>query len=552
MSISEPKKAVAYIRISDRKQIDGESPETQRRAIQEYADRNNIEIVPDGWFFDEAKSGKNTDREDLQKLLLFVARNAKRIDLVLFYKLNRGSRDAMSYYTGIKAILTSKGIGVRSASEPMVDDTPIGRWMEGMFVLNGQLDNEVKGSVTTDNMRSLAIQGYWQHGPIIGYNAHKIPNELGKLRPTLKPSAMAPKVKTVLERFSQADISKAELTRFARSIGLKSPRGKYLTDTSIIRLLANPMYAGFVYDKFTDGELVDGKHQAIISLEIYWLNQRILRAATNKRSGAECRTVRDDYPLKRLLLCHNCLKPLYASAPKTGGGGYSPRYHCARPSCKGKTKSVKAAEVHQRFLTLLQDIEPSKGQLRLYKEILLRQAIKEVGNLNHEITTLRTKLNEIAKARIATNTKFSLNHLSKDERDEVIATLNQEKFNIADELAQREQQQTVQEKAIDYAITFMEHTAQLWKDAAPEHRRRFQNMIFKEGLILNTQTLEFGTPNISPLYRYIPNKKDLSETEKPHLVTPIDPFWNLIRGELVRWYGVLSGIQSELAIPSVA
>src|SRR5215469_4259071 len=111
MSLPEPKRAVAYIRISDKKQIDGESPETQRRVIQEYADRNNIEIVPDGWFFDEAKSGKNTDREDLQRLLLFVARNAKRIDLVLFYKLNRGSRDAMSYYTGIKAILTSKGIG---------------------------------------------------------------------------------------------------------------------------------------------------------------------------------------------------------------------------------------------------------------------------------------------------------------------------------------------------------------------------------------------------------------------------------------------------------
>lgn len=482
MSIAEPKKAVAYIRISDRKQIDGESPETQRRVIQEYADRNNIEIVPGGWFFDEAKSGKNTEREDLQKLLLFVARNARRIDLVLFYKLNRGSRDAMSYYTGIKAILTSKGIGVRSASEPMVDDTPIGRWMEGMFVLNGQLDNEVKGSATTDNMRSLAVQGYWQHGPIIGYNAHKIPNELGKLRPTLKPSAMAPKVKAVLERFSQADISKAELTRFARSIGLKTPRGKYLTETSIARLLVNPMYAGFVYDTFTDGELVSGKHQAIISPEIYHINQRILRAATNKRSGEVHQAIDDNYPLKRFLLCHNCCKPLYASAPKTGGGGHSPRYHCARPSCKDNTKSVKAAEVHERFIALLENIKPTKELLKLYKEILLRQAIRETGNLNQEIAALRTRLDDIAEGRIAANTKFSLNQLTKEERDEVIARLNRDKLDVADELAQREQQQTVQEEAIDYAINFMADTAKLWEDATPEHRRRFQSLIFKEGL----------------------------------------------------------------------
>lgn len=41
--------------------------------------------------------------------------------------------------------------------------------LEGVIVLNGQLDNEIKGSTTTDNMRSLAMQGYWQHGPLLGY-----------------------------------------------------------------------------------------------------------------------------------------------------------------------------------------------------------------------------------------------------------------------------------------------------------------------------------------------------------------------------------------------
>src|SRR5437868_3855415 len=89
--------AVAYLRISDKKQIDGESPETQRRVIQQYADERNIKIVE--WFYDEAKSGKNTERAELQNLLKFATKNAKRIDLVIVYRLNRGSRDAMSYYT---------------------------------------------------------------------------------------------------------------------------------------------------------------------------------------------------------------------------------------------------------------------------------------------------------------------------------------------------------------------------------------------------------------------------------------------------------------------
>jgi hypothetical protein len=33
--------------------------------------------------------------------------------------------------------------------------------------------------------------------------------------------------------------------------------------------------------------------------------------------------------------------------------------------------------------------------------------------------------------------------------------------------------------------------------------------------------LEFGTDTISPLYRYMPNKKELSEAENSLVVTPL-------------------------------
>lgn len=57
-------------------------------------------------------------------------------------------------------------MAVRSATEH-IDDTPAGRFIEGVLVLNGQLDNEVKGVTTTDNMQSVARQGWWQHGYLV-------------------------------------------------------------------------------------------------------------------------------------------------------------------------------------------------------------------------------------------------------------------------------------------------------------------------------------------------------------------------------------------------
>ena len=332
------KKAVAYVRISSIKQIDNESPETQKEKIQQYADANDIEIIKDGWFFDEAKSGKNADRQELQNLLKFAFQYKGQIDYVIVYKMNRASRDLDSYITQVRVALQSRGISVRSATEP-VDETNMGRFMEGLFVLLGQLDNDGKRETTIDNMKALADQGYWQHPPIVGYDITKIPNDRGKLRPSMKPNSMAPKVAKVLERFSLGDISKAELTRYAAHIGLRSRYSTKMSEDSINRLLHAPEYAGYVHDKFTDYELVGGKHPAIISRDIFEHNQALLNAKT--RAG-EVHVIRNkEYPLKGTLLCLSCEKPLYASAPKTGSGGRSPRYQRSRSEGKSKTNSIR-------------------------------------------------------------------------------------------------------------------------------------------------------------------------------------------------------------------
>src|SRR3990167_2880437 len=212
------KRAVAYIRISSDRQNDNESPATQRDSIQKYADSNNIEIIE--WFEDIAKSGKNADRDGLQELLKFCLARKVKLDYWIVYNMKRASRDIDTYSSEVRLELRAKGITVRSATEPAVDNTKEGRFMENLLVLLGQLDNEGKAEVTIDNMRSLATQGYWQHPPLHGYDACKIPNDLGKPRPSMQPNAMADKVSQVLERFSVGDISKAELTRYASEIGL--------------------------------------------------------------------------------------------------------------------------------------------------------------------------------------------------------------------------------------------------------------------------------------------------------------------------------------------
>ncbi len=513
--MNERKKAVAYIRISSTKQINNESPETQRTMIADYANRNNIEILE--WFYDEAKSGKNTDREELQNLLKYALKYKGKIDHVIVYKITRAGRDLVSYVTTVKAILNSKGITLRSATEP-IDDTVSGRFMEGLLMLVGQLDNETKAEYTKDNMKALALQGYWQHPPIVGYSIHKIPNELGKLRPTLKPNAMGEKVSAVLTRFSKGDISKAELTRYAAKIGLRSRYGKKLTEDRINRLLINPTYAGYVADKFTEYQPVEGKHPSLISPQIYERNQSLLNRYKNSRVGEIHSKANEIYAMRGFLLDINCSKPMYASAPKSGSGKHYPRYHCSRPECRGKSKSVTAEAVHSQFVELLERLEPSKPLLKLFKTVLIRKANTELDNLNTKIRTLRDRLDSISESRSKAIQKFVDGALTPDEKKDVIDSLDQQKLDISYELQELEQRQAIREADIEYAINFMRDLRKLWEDSDYEIRQRFQKMIFPEGVFYDSINHRFGTSTISPLYRYISKQKGSEEPSKYHLV----------------------------------
>ena len=511
------RRGVGYIRISDKKQIDGESPETQKRVISDYAQRGNIEIIE--WFYDEARSGKNAERKELQNLLKFAVKRTSKIDCVVVFKMNRASRDVATYYTGIKAVLAGKGINILSATEHF-DDSPMGRWLEGMLVLNGQLDNEVKSSQVVENMTSIAMQGYWQHKPLLGFVRDSIPNELGKMRTTMKAGHQSDLVTKILQRFSKGDIKQSELTRYAENLGLRSLTGKILNEEAIGRILRRPEYAGYVHDKFTNYELVEGRHDGLVSKEIYWINQKILG---HKSKIGEIHTSKNElYPLKQTVRCHSCDEPLYGSAPKNGSGKHSPLYHCARKQCRGLVRSINVNKIHDAYYELLEHVQPSDELIKLLETVTIRKAKEENKSINTRLIAKRDELDEIASLRLETieESVRAKDLARRQQLQELVSHLDTKKINKLDELHDLEDKQMIQEAKIEYIVRYMYDTAKQWRDADFDLKVKFQMMVFPEGITLNTKTGEFGTVKLSPLYRYIANKKDLSEKEKSLLVIP--------------------------------
>lgn len=146
---------------------------------------------------------------------------------------------------------------------------------------------------------------------------------------------------------------------------------------------------------------------------------------------------------------------------------------------------------------------------------------KENGRINDKVRVQREVMSDIAETRLNAieDRLMEKDEKRKQELSDLIERLDTRKLDAKEKLDELEDQQTVQEAKITYAINHMHDIAKQWLDADYDLRVRFQTMLFPEGATFDMATMQFGTDKISPLYRYTTNKKDLSVSEKSSLVT---------------------------------
>ncbi len=500
--ISTTKRALGYIRISDKKQIEGESPANQKRIIQKYADDNNIKIHSDNWFYDEAKSGKNTEREELQSMLRLATKKKGLIDYIIVYKMSRASRNLTWYVMTIEAALQRTGINIRSATETF-DESPMGKFVKHLHVMTAELENDTKREMVIDNMSSLAKQGYWLHHPPRGYDRKVVKNAEGKPRTTITPSHEAPKLKDVLLRWHRGDMTESQLTRYCTTIELYGRNGKPITQDVLHKIIINPVYAGYVCCKLTDYQRFEGKHEGLITAEVYEQNQLVLKMKNKDYLlGLKHHQNNELYPLRRFARCVRCNSFLTAGRPNN-----SPRYYCHRRATCNQTGSIMTKLLHEQFQELLALITPTKGTTRLLREILKRQVKQELGSINQDVSRIRSAMDSNDNYRAKTRKMYILGELSQEEKEDAMKEIEEERIALRAELSEMEQRQMISEANIDYAINFMEDISTRWMSAPLELKQAFQELVFPNGFVYDIKTGNFLTPDISPLYRL-----DLGET----------------------------------------
>ncbi|HVG08202.1 MAG TPA: recombinase family protein [Thermoanaerobaculia bacterium] len=458
-------RAIIYCRVSSKEQTLNLSLPVQEDQCRTLCSQNGWEVEK---VFMERGSAKTADRTELQAALTYLReqnKRSERIHVFVVTNVDRFARDSFDHAI-IRRHLAGLGVTLRSVSQP-IDETPAGKFMEGIFAALSQLDNEVRGCRTKAGMQEALRRGQWVWKPPLGYLLD------GK---TLQPDPeRAPLVRLGFERFATGLYTRAQVLEDLTTRGLRTRKGRELTPQRWGELLSNRFYIARIYQAGWDIDTA-GNWPPLVEEDVFWRCRSLLR--TDGLIVAKERN-NPDFPLRGFVTCGHCRKPLTASwsQGKTRRHAY---YHCPSKAHCRRT-NIPRQELEACFLGLLENLRPRPELLALFRRIVLdvwetrRQDIAaQRAAAERNLAELKRRKDQLLEAFVYE--KAIDQQTYKDQLD---------KLNEGLALAELEQHgQRFEELDVEAVLAFAErvslNASRMWLEANLDQRQRFQSLLFPE------------------------------------------------------------------------
>lgn len=473
-------RAIIYTRVSTDEQANsGYSLQHQKAILEQYCKMNNIEIVK---HYQDDFSAKTFDRPEIKKAFDYIKNNKKDVDLFLFTKWDRFSRNQEE---AIKAIrqLHNFGIQVNSVEQPLDLENPDNKILLSMYLIIPEVENDKNSQRTKDGMRRAMKEGCFMGKAPVGYVHYRDENENSTLKPDGEVALL---VKKAFEDFSTGLYSANELRLLYEKKGLKtSPQG-------FMNMLRNVVYIGKIFIpewKKEPQEIVDGLHSKIISIEVF---EKVASVLANKKKIPIVIKDNDELlPLRQQILCPKCGKKFTGAASK-GNGGVFYYYHC-QSRCTG---NHRAELVHDLFFRFLRKFEIKTEICDLYLRILEDKFSKDSSIRENRIRKIKEEINQLGDKIIKLEDSIGESEvpitrvLSIIKRHEAkIRELKEEKETLS---------KTDRELAIylKFGISFLNGLSVYYETSSSKIKKMIIGSIFPEKLIFDGKNYRTVKENV--------------------------------------------------------
>jgi site-specific DNA recombinase len=372
-----------YIRVSTDEQADkGYSQRDQEERLRRYCQIQNIEVRK---VIYEDHSAKTFNRPEWNKYLLFLRKNKNTVDLVLFIKWDRFSRNAGDAYQMI-SMLRKLGIEPQAVEQPLDLSVPENKMMLAFYLAAPEVENDRRALNTFHGMRRAKKEGRYLGIAPTGYINRT--SEAGKkyIEPH-EPQASI--MKWAFETLADGCFNAEQIYKMAKEKGLKCTKSNFWMN------IRNPLYCGkIVIPKYKDEEAhtVKAQHEPLVSELLFYQVQDVLDG--RKRHYRPMFVANSSLPLRGFLICPKCTKKLTGSKSKGRTQDYF-YYHCTG-GCKCR---FRAEYLNEIFVNELKKFVPRPEYLELY-QLTLQEAWNDQTNhlqddkrqISNQITDLEGRL----------------------------------------------------------------------------------------------------------------------------------------------------------------
>lgn len=372
------KSVVIYARVSsDRQEKEGFSIPAQISFLQEYAAKNNFNVVK---IFQESETAKKAGRKAFNEMLAYIKEN--NINIILVEKTDRLYRNFKDYVLldeikGLEVHLVKDGtiLSEKSSSQTKL--------MHGFKVLiaKNYIDN-LSEEIKKGRAEKIK-QGYYPHKAPVGYVNVK---ENGRAVIGIdKEKAVF--VKKLFELYASG-FSAEQIRKKLTGEGFYNKNKPY-TKSYLIKMLHDPFYIGKMEIK---GIVYQGNHKPIIDVELWNAVQKMFN-----QSKSRTHDVQFDY--SGLIRCGHCGCQLTAELKK---GKYI-YYHCTgRRGGNCKKDYIRQEQIEKVIIELLKKIQiPAEFHSEAIKMLKEMHAVKNnyeetsIENINRQIKVLSSRIDNL-------------------------------------------------------------------------------------------------------------------------------------------------------------
>ena len=392
------------------------SLDAQERELLELAEKHGLEVVK---IMRESMSAKSVGRPVFNEMMKLVEN--KKADAVLCWKLDRLARNFVDGGKVIDSLQRGVIQEIRTYESTHLPSDNVLLLAVQLGMAN-QYVRDLSVNVKRGNREKLA-RGEWPNHAPFGYINDKATKKIFVDEQNKKYIVRA------YELCANERKNLREISDILYAEGLRSSSGKKVFKSLVHRIVTNPFYMGVMT---REGKFYDGKHEPIISKQLFDRAQDVLNGRLHPKSKTLF------FPLRGFISCDNCGCALTASLKK--GHQY---YYCTNGKriCDEHKSYLRENDLYEHVAKMLGDLAFTPRKIELMYQAAKERTSSQNDYSEKIVQTLTEQLNGLKVRESKLLDAYIAEQISKELYDSKVLELHNVGVSLKKQIKEAESRQ---------------------------------------------------------------------------------------------------------------